>query len=153
MENNNNDQPQSPKEPVSAPILDVQPSQPSADPVDADAAAPTDATPTTETGAPDPLKRPEIETPKHGNAPIVPIILAIVIAAVLAVVTVLAFKNTKPASSTTQTQTQNQPDQPASAVTPDSVDATSAEIDQVLGNIDEAADFPETELTDEALGL
>lgn len=153
MEENTN-QSQDSNEPTSAPVMDVQSEQ-------GNTAANTqpeteftsvETTPVTETGAPDTIKRPELPaTHKHG-APIVPIILAIVIAAILAVVTVLAFKSVDPVTPERATQSDDT-SQSEAAVTPQSVDQTSAEVDEALNATDEAADFPDAELSDQSLGL
>lgn len=160
MDNNNApNQPEAPKEPASAPILDVQPPSQSSEPVVPStpeiATQPdnqlADEPAVTETGAPDPVKRPEITAKHKHGAPVVPIIIALVIAAALAVVTVLAFKSAEKAAAPTTDGTNLT--QQESEVTPQSVDDTSAEIDQALNSVDEAADFPESELSDQTLGL
>lgn len=139
-DNNRSNKPQGT---ASAPVLDVQPSQQNDMPESPSEPA------VTETGAPDPVKRPEIAASNKHGAPVVPIIIALVIAAALAVVTILAFKNAeKAAAPTTNNSTQQEAE-----LTPESVDAATSEIDQSLNEVDEAADFPEDELSDQNLGL
>lgn len=165
MEENNPNQPQESDQPRTAPMMDVQPPRQGDPPASPNAPSTNVITPppaeqpaeepnpVTKTGAPDPIKRPEITATHKHSAPIVPIILALVIAAILAVVTILAFKNNKAAAPTESAESTNNLTQQEAPVTPESIDTTTAEIDQTLGELDENSDFPEDELSDQNLNL
>ncbi len=164
MEENNTSPSQETREPQNTPILDVQPPTPASTPVRSDVpsasnpsvVAPppdeeqTSSSSTTETSTLDSVKQPVATVPHKHYAPIVPIIVALIIAAILAVITVLSFQNTNAPEPAKNTQT---PTQAEAAVTPESIDDTSAEIDQALGGVDESSDFPEDALSDQTLGL
>ncbi len=164
MEENNPNRPQTPDESRTAPVIDMHMPESPEPPVAEDAPG----APSPSVVAPLPVDQPSspslpgegaarapvdqhkpAATPKH-SAPITPIIIALVVAAILAVVTVITFKNTSAPESSENTQTSTQVE---SAVTPESIDATSTEIDQTLDGVDESSDFPEDELSDQTLGL
>lgn len=166
-ENTPTDQSQNPKEPTSAPIMDVQPvatedepatsntdSVTSTESISQPPTESTDKKPLVEEPAPlataDVPKQPEPAVHKHG-VPATAVIVAIVIAAVLALVTIMAFKNAEKAvAPVNNTSVETQQEEPA---TPESIDETTTEIDQALEGADEAADFPDEEISDETLGL
>ena len=89
--------------------------------------------------------------PHKASAPIAAIVAAILVAIGLAAVTVYAYKKTqndsKPAitnKNTTQTEVKS---------TAQEVDQTVKEIDSTLTTTDDAKDFPDSEITDQSLGL
>lgn len=177
MDGNNNQSSQqnsgqTPQDPGTAPILDVQPpkqenvvapppaqDQPANEsqvPVSTDVAKSTsdsvENTTAETTVAPNPVHRPELTASQKHKTPVLIIVIAILIAAALAVFTILAFtqqdKTTvkqQPANGTAQ--------QSAESVTPESVDQTAGEVDSALNDLDAASDFPENELSDSNLGL
>jgi uncharacterized protein HemX len=100
-----------------------------------------------------PQPPPHIEHKSH--PPIVAIIVAVVIALALVGVTVFAYmssKNDTKHEGDDHEMTEQQSSQQSAATTTD-VDDTSKEVDSTLGSVDENKDFPESELTDQALGL
>lgn len=98
------------------------------------------------------LPAPAAPSGHKAAAPLMAIIAAILVALGLAAVTVYAYmKSQDEAPKSTETsQTETQDSVPA---------ATSADVDQASGEVDEAlnaseeADFPDSELTDQSLGL
>ena len=90
---------------------------------------------------------------KKGHKPIVPIIIAVVVALALGAVTVFAYlktqSHTKSGGDATTTHTESQT--PAGATTED-VDAADKAVDAAAGTSD-ATDMPESDLSDTTLGL
>ncbi len=91
-------------------------------------------------------------SPAH-KKPILPVIIAVLIAAALIGVAVFAYmqQNKKPAASTGGNST-GQTEAPAKATGAD-VDSTNKAIDDNLGTTNDAADFDDNTLSDTTLGL
>lgn len=90
---------------------------------------------------------------QHHKKPVVAIIVAIIIALALIGLTVLAYLQTK---QDTHPQADHEPtptNQPATQNTETTVDDTSAEVNQALTTVDDTKDLPESDLSDQALGL
>lgn len=121
----------------------------SSDEVNASTNKSPETNPTTE-----PINNSSPPNPSSGHktgAPVAAIIAAVVVAVGLAAVTVYAYisSNDKAANTTdtNQNETSNSP-----AVTEQDVDETSNEVDGALNSTEET-DFPDSELTDQSLGL
>lgn len=100
------------------------------------------------------------EQPTHGHnlphrgMPVVAIVIAVVVAIVLAGLVVLAYtRNNSGDIDRKDTTSINQPTEEKPQATTTDVDETNKEIDGALVKADDAADFPESELSDTSLGL
>ena len=91
---------------------------------------------------------------KKGHKPIIPIMIAVVVALVLGAVTVFAYlktqSHTKGGGDVTDTMTHTETQTPA--VTSEDVDAADKAVDTAAGAND-ATDMPESDLSDATLGL
>lgn len=89
---------------------------------------------------------------KSAKAPVGAIITAIAVALILAAISIFAYLKTKPAT-VAPGGTNDQATQASEEATPESVDEATQAIDDSLNQLDASQDFPENELTDEALEL
>lgn len=131
-------------------VMDVKPSQ--------DTSAVKSDEPTPEKSVsdglperPDPVQVPELNKPKRG-APVITIVVAIIVALGLAGLAVFAYMKT---NETKKTPESNQPVSPAAAenVTTQDVEEVDSQTEADLNSVDEATDFPETDLSDQSLEL
>lgn len=162
--------PEAQAEPVPSP---VEPAQPATPPVDS-VATPEDNPEPTPKPTPEPtvsdapVAAPEpvpSAAPEHSllsaqashksDKPIAVIIVAVLVAMSLIAVTVFAYMKTQNDTHPEANHTTTSPGgtHQQAAVTPNDVDTTSKEVDQTLSSLDDAKDFPDTELSDQALGL
>lgn len=88
--------------------------------------------------------------PHKASAPVAAIVAAILVAIGLAAVTVYAYQKTQNDSKAAKTNTSTQTELKSTAK---EVDQTAKEIDSTLTTTDDAKDFPESEITDQSLGL
>lgn len=92
---------------------------------------------------------------KTGHKPIVPIIIAVIVAIALGAVTVFAYMKTKNdtrGGGDTHTTAPTAETQDSSGATPQDVDDASKAVDGAAGTND-TADLPETDLSDNNLGM
>ncbi len=138
-----------------APVVTEEPVT-AADTISDESEAPVgDATPTKGT-EPDPKSEPGNDNPMaippapagtHKGAPKAAIVVAVIIALALAALTVFAYMKTKNDSK------QSVNDRASSSVTASDVDQASKDLDTSLNKADDTKDFPESDLTDQNLGL
>lgn len=93
------------------------------------------------------LLTPHASKPKHG--PVLVIIIAVIIAAALIGVTVFAYMQ----SQDTKKDTDHPAEQTTAPATTGDVDNTTKEVDDAVNSVDDAKDMPESDLTDQTLGL
>lgn len=132
---------------VNAPMTPVAPPTNSA-PTSAEPlqSAPQDSAATEPEQAPD---RQPFAAPKPAkNTPIIPIVIAIVVATCLIGVTLFVFLHSKESDTSAGSETSQ-----GTAVQPEEVEASSQAVEDELNTLDDAADFSEAEITDETLGL
>lgn len=92
--------------------------------------------------------------PPHHGMPVLAIIIATLLAIVLAGLVVYAYTQNQDGDIDRNDSTKtSQPSEEKTEASPTDVDDTNKEIDGALKNADDAADFPETELSDTSLGL
>lgn len=89
--------------------------------------------------------------PHKASAPIAAIVAAVLVAIGLAAVTVYAYQKTQNDSKATITNKNTTQTEVKS--TAKEVDQTVKEIDDTLTTTDDAKDFPDSEITDQSLGL
>jgi hypothetical protein len=138
--------PQPSNDPIAPPENESIAKPPESEPVDAPAHTPDEHTDETH-----PLLAAHA-TKKH--SPVVPIVVAGIIALALIAVTVFAFLKTKETTTPDgDDHTSPTHQETSSAATTQDIDDANKEIDQTLTAVDEAKDFPEADLSDQSLGL
>jgi hypothetical protein len=131
---------------ASKPVMDIQTPSTPPDTLE-DHKVSTETAP--EANSPDPIATPEIPAKVGHGKPIGAIVMAVLIAVGIAGLATYAYVKT---SNTAQPASTNQTTSDPSASTSD-VDDASKEVDDSVNSVDEAQDFPDNDLTDEALGL
>ena len=135
-------------EPVEAPFEEASNANPQAAPPKNESSDNTQ--PTSQSTVPEAQEQDTMVPPapqNHNNgAPVLAIIAAVLVAIGLAAVTIYAYIQSQDTTETTQTVNQAPP------VTGEDIDSTEAEVDEALKSTEEA-DFPDSELTDQSLGL
>ncbi len=91
--------------------------------------------------------------PKN-HPPLAAIVIAVIIAVALVGVTIFAYLSTRDAThQQDDDHTAQQESTEQAAVTTTDVDDATQDVDSTLSSVDDAKDFPESDLTDQALGL
>lgn len=149
----------------SRPVMDIRPQRPAPQPLPrANFAAATPAGPSmvqptpAAASAPTPEEHHEVQpTPEYfpaklprSKAPIGVIVTAILVGACLIGVAVFGYLKTHEDSKVTKQESTSEKTQ---AVTADEVDSSVSDADDALNSLDEAADFSDSALSDEILGL
>lgn len=132
------------------PATDIQSRQP-APPVSRPVAAtsrPSETTPEQPEPAQADKKPADKPMPPRARAPVAAILVAVLVSAGLVVLTVFAYNKQKQADAPA-----TEPVAETETVDDQTVQDASDSIDETLGELDDSADFNETDTSDEALGL
>lgn len=142
---------------VVTPTEPVQASTPAPPPITPQELTPAVAPPDSPSPAgvepdhPEPLvAEPTVDNIHHHKLPVVAIVIATVVALGLGTVAFLAYNNSKEEGTLNNSQTTQEG---TPAVTTTDVDSTNKDIDDNINQLDENADFNESELSDDSLGL